>query len=707
MRKAEVIYNNLGLVIDYKCPYCKESLSPKTSYKDDLGTTFFFCSKCKETSVLPASEERRRLEKEIEEAKKRPTFVVEGKRITVLHEDGRKVPLGQIYFRYADQLIIGEVIFAHSIVEDLANPKEVKEAITPLIVFSKIDKGEIIEKDIKPYPFVKTLLLNDFPILIESKTRYGSTLNTLMSLDSAIAFVNNEAKILNWREAYNLVLENLKKFVSLEWDKRLYDVVSCWIIATYFQEILSTLPFLYPYGSTGTGKTRLLKTVIYMSRHGFLVTDPSEASIFRLAEALKPSLGIDESVLGSSAWKLIRTSFKRGLYVPRIEKTQREEFTLGLYETFMPIAFSSTEMPKDLGGLDADESRCIFIFMHQQKDPIGRDPEISDFEEVRDALYLLRLARPYDVVQSYKETERYIAFFGHEREIWLPLLTIARLLGEDVYNSVLEYAEELHNIRMLHQNPEEKTITRAILLMFRNAYAERIKMNKNIHLESIEFKPSQLKDYIKASLEERGELDEVLFKKCWSVEKIGKILTRLGIFKRIKSGRIHYIITANKLRSLYVQFNIGKLQQKTNKNGEVGEVGEVKIKGVEEKKTSPIPIETPKRSLNQASLSHFDANGEVSKDLSLSIFASPTSPTSPKSLNLASFWICGECAKENNLIISLEKEGICELCGKNATLGKVTLNLKPIAEPIKCQYCKASFFAEKDLKEHLRGVHNV
>jgi hypothetical protein len=576
----------------------------------------------------------RALDRVIEAKRQGLVFEGDGKRVIVLSEDGCHVPLGQIYHCSGDTFIIGEVIFCHATIEDLnsSSAAESREGIIPLVVLAVYRGGQISERIIRPYMFIKRFDLDGTPIFIETKTRYASTLNTLMSLKSAQIFVGGEDAPPDWLEAYSLVVADLKRFACLDWDSRLYDVVACWIIATYFQEILSTLPFLYPYGPTGTGKTRLLKTVIFMARHGFLVTDPSEPSLFRMADALKPSLGIDESLLGPAAWKIIRTSFKRGTYVPRIEKTGREEFILGLFETFMPVAFSSTEMPKELGGVDADEARCIFIFMQQQPDPAGRDPEERDFNHVRDALYLLRLGRAGDVIQSLKALENAdLPFAGHEREIWLPLLSIARLIGLDVYNNILDFASDLHGIKILQQNPEERAVTRAMLLLFRAEYAGAVEKNKDAYIDSVEFKSADLREYIRTALEEMGEFDEALFERRWSNEKIGRILTRMGIFKRAKKGRSHYIVTPDKICALYKQFLVGRAVKSPSGVGDVGDVG-VKTEEAASEKTPTQPEAGGERSLKQASLSHFGrvekVEGEVSQKPT-DLNSTPTTPTSP------------------------------------------------------------------------------
>ncbi|MEM1586750.1 MAG: hypothetical protein QXX99_00080 [Candidatus Bathyarchaeia archaeon] len=212
------------------------------------------------------------------------------------------------------------------------------------------------------------------------------------------------------------------------------------------------------------------------------------------------------------AWRLVRAAFKRGSTVPRIEKTRKEEFVISLFEPYMPVAFSSTEMPKDLGGAEADESRAIF--MRQMPDPIGRDPEPWDFRAERDILYLLRLGKANNVVASLRVLEASgLPFKGHGREIWLLLLSIAKLIGPEVFQNVLSYALELTGIKEMQQYREEKTVIRAILLMYRAEYAEAVRLNRTAWLDYVEFTASELQSYIKSVLNDWGELDEHLFPK--------------------------------------------------------------------------------------------------------------------------------------------------------------------------------------------------
>jgi len=400
------------------------------------------------------------------------TFEGEGIKIQILNEDGVRVPASQLFYRFGDEMIVGEITYSHARVEKTVKGRGGKEevveyeTIVPVLVWGHYFGGEILERDLKPYQLAKKLEVQDHPIMVELKARYSGTLETLMSLEVAQKFLRGESA-LSWEILFLKIKEALEKFVSFNWDSRLYDVVACWVLGTYFVEFFSTYPFLYAYGSQGAGKSRLITTTIYLSRHGFLVTDPSDASLYRVAEAFRPAMGIDESLLGKGAWKLIRTAFKKGLKVPRVEKTSKEEFILALFETYMLVAFASTERPSELGGSEADEARALFVFMQKAPDPIGRDPEAWDFTELRNQLYLLRLTRAPEVLAALRETETLdLKLYGHDREVWLPLFTIARLVGEDVYQNLKVYAEELGAIKKQFQYWEEKILLAAIAQLY-------------------------------------------------------------------------------------------------------------------------------------------------------------------------------------------------------------------------------------------------
>ncbi|RLI10113.1 hypothetical protein DRO42_02335 [Candidatus Bathyarchaeota archaeon] len=500
--------------------------------------------------------------------------------ITLLSADGVRVPASNLFYRNEGCVLVGELTYSHAHVEKVVKRRGKEEVveydtITPVLVWA-LHGGGGVERSLKPLQMARTLNVAGRTVLVELKTRSAAVFDTLIDLDVAREFVEGR-DCIGWREAYDRIKAELRRFVSFGWDPRLYDVVSCWVLGTYFVEAFSTYPFLYPYGSQGSGKSRLLFTATLLSRHGFIATDPSDASLYRSAEAFRPSMGVDESLLGKGAWKIIRTAFKRGTKVPRVEKTSKDEFILGLFETYMPVIFASTEKPTQLGGQEADEARAIFLYMQQERDPIGRDPEVSDFHDLRNELYLLRLLRIGEVLKILRVEEEAIrGFRGHEREVWLPIFTIARIVGEDVYGAVTEYAAEANAIKRLSQYRDEKLIIGAICQVFRLSKTETLKRER-----AVEFKASDLLPHIKVLLEEAGEYDEAAFSKFWTARRVGRILSRMSLFKRLLHGRTRYTVTAKTYGDLVRRYDYGK--------GGLGGLGGQKNKGYRDKDNPPQP----------------------------------------------------------------------------------------------------------------------
>jgi hypothetical protein len=158
-------------------------------------------------------------------------------------------------------------------------------------------------------------------------------INTLMDLDAAQRFLaGEEVEPNHW---YNQICTGLRAFSNLSFDCRLYDVISCIVMASYFYDILEVFPILIIFGPFETGKGRLLHCVIYMGHRGMSGLDPSDASLYRMTEAWKPYIGIDEFYdFTRNIERLLRSMYKRGTKVPRMEKTKGGQFYLTLFETF-------------------------------------------------------------------------------------------------------------------------------------------------------------------------------------------------------------------------------------------------------------------------------------------------------------------------------------------------------------------------------------
>jgi len=321
------------------------------------------------------------------------------------------------------------------------------------------------------------------------------------------------------------VLSGLKKYINFEWKPKLYSLAAAYVVYTYIYDLFATSPRLFFLGPFGSGKTRAMLTVVYMSRHGWPVLSPSDASSYRSIEALGPTIGVDEAALTPNLLKVLAAGYKRGLSVPRVERTSKERFVLSLFKTFAPVVFAFTEPPTELL-----MQRTIVIVMKKASDPAKRDPTPQDFEELRGKFYLARLTRLPEVLEAMRKVNEDVTkgvevggdilkLEARDYEIWYPVLVAAYLLGEDIYRDVLELAKEDVEARKASLWSEEKVVLAAIERLLKAGDGDEIVVRATEILEEIRL----------IKQEDLGaSFDEKDFKRNWNAVKVGRILTNLG-----------------------------------------------------------------------------------------------------------------------------------------------------------------------------------
>jgi hypothetical protein len=159
-------------------------------------------------------------------------------------------------------------------------------------------------------------------------------------------------------------------------DPKLYDVLTAWIFASWIPEVWNIYPYLYLYGISGTGKTRLLFTLKDISYKGIIAGNITSASLFRTISKELMTLFIDEYqpfIKGNAVLadinQILDCGYKKGGQVLRTVPVNKE-FITQAFNVCGYKAIDSTEMIPD-----ALLSRCIFIrmskafgFYSQEKD---------------------------------------------------------------------------------------------------------------------------------------------------------------------------------------------------------------------------------------------------------------------------------------------------------------------------------------------------
>ena len=366
---------------------------------------------------------------------------------------------------------------------------------------------------------------------------------------------------------YEIILNILKKYCDLE--DRYYSLIALWIIGTYIHDIFPTYPYLFFNAMKGSGKSRLLRLITYLSKDGCMLNSLTEAVLFRT----KGTLGIDEFEGINKKGKenlaeLLNSAYKKGIKVKRMKKIKTfsgEEQIVEEFSVYRPIVLAN------ISGMDSVlNDRCITIILNKSDKPeITKMMEMFDSDEeigvVRKLLHPFSKERCSSVVpegiytawNSYikyyytttlttpvtltTQQEKYLSFFnklnnsgidGRNLEITMGLLIIANILNEKVFDELLITLGEIVEERKKEDAVENLDIS---LLDF---ISQEPESNNFISIKDL-FR--NFKDSIR--------MEDEWFNERW----MGRALKRLGLIiekKRMKYGvlvRLDYKKSQNKI----------------------------------------------------------------------------------------------------------------------------------------------------------------
>jgi ribosomal protein L37AE/L43A len=216
-------------------------------------------------------------------------------------------------------------------------------------------------------------------------------------------------------------------------------------MASYFREAYYTFPY-YDYISSEpeAGKTTAMKVQTFTSYYGTIASSVTEALLFREIDGSHCFYGLDniERLFASpkdysSIIDWLLSSYSRDIPCKRLEKTE-EGYEVRYYDGYGIKAFTHIrDFPFALRAL---RSRCIQIVMQTAK-PTKFYPSAEKFTETRDKLYKARLFEFEAVKESYENLINTNILSGRTGDLYLPLLSIAKLVDGALYTRILAYAK--------------------------------------------------------------------------------------------------------------------------------------------------------------------------------------------------------------------------------------------------------------------------
>ncbi|MEM0381069.1 MAG: bifunctional DNA primase/polymerase [Nitrososphaerota archaeon] len=303
--------------------------------------------------------------------------------------------------------------------------------------------------------------------------------------------------------------------------EEVYHVMAATVAWSYFiHDVKASTPYLCFLGPWRSGKSRALEAMEALCYKSFLLVDPSESSIFRIVETVKPTIIIDEAqIVDSNVRAIMSAGYRWGARVPRTIDPEADGLSaLKFFDTFGLKIFATREEPPD-----DIFSRSIVIKCEKALKSTRKKIDRDRASELRTRWLAQRLRLHGKVIVTFNEFQ---SEDGRLQELFSPLIVMAELFGgEEEMRAVEKYGRFIESeIVGLESTSEEAEVVSTICEIIDDSGIET------------DFIP------IHEMVSRLGE--------DWSPVKVGKIMTRLGFRKHRSRKKRGYIIDYSLLERL-------------------------------------------------------------------------------------------------------------------------------------------------------------
>lgn len=360
---------------------------------------------------------------------------------------------------------------------------------------------------------------------------------------------------------YRAIIDILKYYCDIE--EKYYSIISLWIIGTYFHKEFPTYPYLFFNAMKGSGKSRVLRLITYLSKEGSMLNSLTEAVLFRTSG----TLGIDEfeGIMrkgNESLKELLNSAYKQGIKVKRMKKQKTltgEEQVVEEFNVYRPILMCNIFGMEEVLG-----DRCIQIILSKSNNSkIIKKMEIynndTNIQKIKEFPFeSCRLCRVVSLREVYRgwntfidtlndtnntnniyninntndtTKETIITLFneinnteisGRDLELMFPLILIAYFINKELLTDLIETLKEI-----VQEKRKEEVV-------------------ENVDVALIDFVSQKLENKWESSKDIMTEFQRfVQLNDDWLNEKwLGRALKRLSLIKdkkRFGYGRMYML----------------------------------------------------------------------------------------------------------------------------------------------------------------------
>ncbi|MCD4759347.1 hypothetical protein K8R33_00480 [archaeon] len=242
------------------------------------------------------------------------------------------------------------------------------------------------------------------------------------------------------KDIYQDIVKINKKYIE-HLNEETHKFIACWIMGTYVYTIFEQYGRLYFRAERGSGKTQQSRIVKFLSFNPMWITKGSESSIFRDGEATCGTFIIDNmDKLNEELKRAIEHYIETGwMWDATYRLTNKDTHQTQKFQSYTPMNLNN------ILGLDEDTVDKTFeiLMLKSVNDDIKRKkptPKSEDWKGIRNDIRCWALDNWKKVEEAYQETTA--DFSGREFDVVEGPLTIAKLLGQELYDELCEYIKQ-------------------------------------------------------------------------------------------------------------------------------------------------------------------------------------------------------------------------------------------------------------------------
>lgn len=249
--------------------------------------------------------------------------------------------------------------------------------------------------------------------------------------------------VVDLKELFAKIVSLNKQYMIYE-DERIHAYTALDIMRSYFFPLFSANSRTYHHADPGSGKTNQLMIYRALSFNPISSADFSSASIYRIIESTGGTILIDDFDLLPEEQKNaiiqhIRVNYKKFKTIRADGNRKNRPYA---YKSYSHLVFNNVF---GLGYDKVTPERLITVRLLKHKDARDRTVEPDDdiWSSVRDDLYVMALQYWKEIRESYNNL-KIGDLNSRESEVIKPILAIAKIINNNLYEDILDWYKELN-----------------------------------------------------------------------------------------------------------------------------------------------------------------------------------------------------------------------------------------------------------------------